>query len=41
MNTGFISKASPIENFQKELDQIKKQASEAPNPYAEPQDVIA
>lgn len=33
-----MSKANPIENFQKEIELIRKQSEAAPNPYSnEPQ----
>jgi len=33
MNSGFISKPSPIDNFEKELEKIKKETQNAPNIY--------
>ena len=38
MNSGFMSKTNPLENFQKEIELIRKQSEAAPNPYTnEPQ----
>lgn len=43
MNTGFISKATPVQDFEKELEELRKKAKDAPNifemPKQQPQEV--